>query len=199
MASGGETPTALDPETSALRKSWLQLCQLIENDACDDKPIGLPHATGQPQLIAELVEPLNAVIAPIERRRKPRRSRWLVAALAASLLVAVGVIAALKIFDDLNGARRGNPALIAHDRNPSSDQTAHGTTPSLKKTPVAMPEQELAAIDHLQWGDSVDDEITAVGRATALVRQDWYVQSGGIGAVETGINALERELDQGPL
>jgi hypothetical protein len=189
-AVGDEAPAGLDPETAALRKGWLRLSQLIECDSAARPRFQVSDIAGHPLPIAEWIEPQNEFTSSIERRRKFRWSRWIAAATAASLLVAGGVAATLILIDGLNGpqpALRNNPPLIAHKNNPSADSPAQNT------------HHQLVAADRLPWGDSVDDEITAVDRAAALVRQDWYSQSGRIGAVKTGLGDLEKELDQGPL
>jgi hypothetical protein len=189
-AVGDETPASLDPETAALRKSWLRLSQLIACEAAAGSRSQIPDVAENPKAITEWIEPQNEFVLRIERRNKARRLRWIVAAMAASLLIAAGVTATMKVIEGLNQpqpAPRTNPPLIAHANKPSTDSSAENT-----------PQQRVAA-DHLPWGDSVDDEITAVGRAAALVRQDWDSQSSGIGAVQTGLGDLEKELDQGPL
>jgi hypothetical protein len=59
--------------------------------------------------------------------------------------------------------------------------------------------QTNSTVDRLAWGDTVDDEITAVGQATTLAQHDWYGQSNSVSVIRSGLDKLENEVQQGRL
>ncbi len=199
-AEAGAGPLdSLDPETAALRRAWQRFRELLEAGG----PTEIERAAGNILPIVEKVEAQKEAGSSEKARRAPRRFRWSAVALAASLLVAVGLAVTLRIVENLKdraAVQPKNPSAVARGdktavpnqiaRNPN-DTTAR---PTNKNADVAANNDATDS-----WNDSVDDDITAVARATALVKQDWYAQSGSIGAVETGVSDLSRELDQGPL
>jgi hypothetical protein len=201
--AGAMPQASLDPETAALRKTWQRFGELLAAGRPSERPIEIETAAVKLSPIAEPVEMRRDADRSDHRRRTPRRFRWSAVALAASLLVAVGLAVTLKIVESLKDRAvvpHANPSAVSREEKtalPSQvAQKANDavTQPTNQKTTVVA---SNAATD--DWSDSVDNDITAVARATALVKQDWYAQSGGLGAVETGVSDLTRELDQGPL
>ena len=49
----------------------------------------------------------------------------------------------------------------------------------------------------MKWGDSVDDEITAISQAAIYVRQD--NSSSRLWEIQTGLDQLNREVEHGHL
>jgi hypothetical protein len=197
--------SSLDPETAELRETWQQFAKLLEAGAPSDRPLSIQPAGCDASTIAEPAELRAKVESRADRKKAPRRFRWSAVALAASLLVAVGLAITLRVIDvlrDHGAAGPANRAAIAHDeKRAPSNQLAHdsSTKPNRSSDQKSNVASNDTATDRLQWNDSVDEDITAVAQATALAKQDWYAQSVGIGAVETGVSDLSRDLDQGPL
>jgi hypothetical protein len=161
---------ASDAEAASLRSGWLGLCRLIEGE----------ERAGQ-VMRSDAVEAVRMAVEGSQGRatRWPAAwTAWLVAALAASVLIAASMTILVR--------RSGNGA----DRDPQQHVAESSTANSADA-------QRSVAADRVQWGDSVDDEITAVSQATLLAQQDWYAQSSRIGAVQTGLYDLENEIDQG--
>jgi hypothetical protein len=169
-APADEELKSSDVDAISLRSGWLGLCRLIEEEEQ-----------------ASRVAQCNDAESLRRNGKHPRRNSpaqpaawtvWLIAAVAASVLLAVSITAAVNQF-------RGRQVVPA-----DGQQVAQRTNENSADKPSA-------AGDRLQWGDSVDDEITAVSRATLLAQDDWYAQSIRIGAVQSGIYDLENEMEQG--
>jgi hypothetical protein len=65
--------------------------------------------------------------------------------------------------------------------------------------PMQAPRHDAAAGDRLPWGDSVDDEISAVGQATIYARQNDGAQASRVWEIQTGLDQLNREVEHGTL
>jgi hypothetical protein len=172
-----------DVEAASLRGGWLGLCRLIEAEDLAGRVVQRSE-----------VEPIRR---PVRRSTSHSLAQpaawtiWIVTAVAASVLLAVSVTTVIKRF----GGQQVVPAdgqQVAQNDRPADDASG----PS-KRTNENSGDQASAAGDRLQWGESVDDEITAVSRATLLAQDDWYAQSSRIGAVRSGIYDLKNEIEQG--
>ncbi|HKD35450.1 MAG TPA: hypothetical protein VKB78_01580, partial [Pirellulales bacterium] len=199
--AGVEPPASLDPETAALRRTWQQLSKLLDAGAPSDRPIEIQSALGRFLVSAEPIATHGEFVVHEKRDQKHRRFRWSAVVVAASLLVAIGLVVTLKIIEGLKSGRGIPPTnSIAHgDDKTQSNQANRNNQPAQTSDRNLNVAANETGADSWQWNDSVDDDITAVARAAALVKQDWYAKSGAIGAVETGVGDLSRELDQGPL
>jgi hypothetical protein len=184
-SAGDEMPHDLDADTASLHGGWLQLGKLIEEDVKsgnrNDRSGHVANRDHEPAIHA----------APSSGHRRPAWSFWL-ATCAASLFVAAGIVFTVHF---LNGphAPQGNLQQIAG----RGDRAKQPAAPVVAPTPVPSP--ETPSSDPLQWGDSVDDEITAVGQATIYAQQDVYAQSSGVWGIRTGLEELEQEMDRGNL
>jgi hypothetical protein len=161
---------ASDVEADSLRTGWLGLCRLLETE----QRVG-------PVMRSDAVETVRSTVGCSQGRDATQPAAWtawLMAALAASVLIAASMTMLVR--------RNGNGA----DRDPQQHVAQSSTAKSADV-------QRSVAVDRVQWGDSVDDEITAVSQATLLAQQDWYAQSSRIGAVQTGLYDLESEIEQG--
>jgi hypothetical protein len=172
-----------DVEAASLRGGWLGLCRLIEAEEQAGRVVQRSET-----------EPIRR---PVGRSRRHSSAQpaawtvWIVTAVAASVLLAVSMTTVVKRF----GGQQVVPAdgqQVAQNDPPADDASG----PS-KRTNKNSGDPASAAGDRLQWGESVDDEITAVSRATLLAQDDWYAQSSRIGAVQSGIFDLENEIEQG--
>jgi hypothetical protein len=159
----------LDREAASLRSGWLGLCRLIQEE----------QRTGEPakRNVTELVRRLDRHSLSNSPARRATWIVWVTVAIAASVLLAVSVATIVKRF----GGRQIAPV---DGQQVAQNERSADVRPS-------------AAGDRGQWGDSVDDEITAVSRATLLAQDDWYAQSSRIGAVQSGLYDLENEMEQG--
>jgi hypothetical protein len=178
----GEGLNPSEGEAASLRSAWLGLCRLIQEEERAKQVVQCND-----------VEPIHG----LDRRslnNSPARpaawTLWLIAAVAASVLLAVSMTTIVKRF--------GGRQVVPDDgkqvaQNERSGDGAVLTTSKAKNSS----DQQRALGDRLQWGESVDDEITAVSRATLLAQEDWYAQSSRIGAVQSGIYDLETEMEQG--
>jgi hypothetical protein len=193
-APADEASNVFDAEAASLRRGWLALGRLIDGDQ---------RAGGGAE--GNDVEPI---------RQARQRSRidspapaavwfpWLIAAVAASVLIAAS--GTIIVRRSGGGADvQLNPQQIAQDDGPRNNASG---SPSL--TPVAPTRDNSSAqhrsvagapaqVSRWQWGDSVDDDITAISQATLVAQQDWYAQSSRVGAIQSGLYELESEMDQG--
>jgi len=185
-------PDELDAEAASLRKGWLQLGRLIEEDVrSGGKHPGSRHvASGNPSRVK--------VAPPASRSRQPKWSFWLVA-FAASLLVAAGVAFGLRFMNGVHGPQQDS-LQVTRGNDPAKQPTEHATTPKPESASKVGPETQVAnSGDAMQWGDSVDDDITAVGQATIYAQQDAYAQSSGAWGIQAGLNELKQEMELGNL
>ncbi len=175
MAPADDELKPSDIEAASLRSGWIGLCHLIEEEERAGRvvPRGELDLSRRPVRHSLSHSPVPPAAWTV----------WLTAAVAASILVAVSVTTVVKHF------RGQQIAEIARPADEVSRPSQHPNTASI--------DQPSAASDRLQWGDSVDDEITAVSRGTLLAQDDWYVQSSRFGAVQSGIFELENEIEQG--
>ena len=123
----------------------------------------------------------SRIIVRIERRA--RRRRLLIGAgalaLAASLLVAVGIV---------TRAPRGEPAvaLVAPDRAPPAAQVAD--------LPLGEDDIEVAA-----WEDELAEETASLAGDVQALEQRWQEAPDSIALLQTQADALEREMGNGTL
>jgi hypothetical protein len=190
-----ESAAGLDAETASLRGGWLGLCKLIEEEqASCDVFVG--------RLTVSQVASAERRFETVDAAPKWNRggwSRWLSAAVAASILVAAGVTIVVRSLDG-SGAGQPNSQEVARDDRLSKSSADHRSPANRETAPPSQPDrQATSTVDRLAWGDSVDDEITAVGQATTLAQHDWYGQSNSVSVIRSGLDKLENEIQQGPL
>ena len=182
-APGHEMPADLDAETSSLRQGWLALGKLLEDAQL---------AAGQSLETWQVTLP-------------PARRRWPLAVavvIAASLLLAAGLTIAHRLRDGSNPLQPSAPTL-AHDDHRATSSTKDlpetvAQTPN-PESPSLTPEPRTPNTDQLAWDDSLDDELTVVAQAAALVRDDWYARAGGVSAVERGLDQIKKDIEDGTL
>lgn len=177
-APADETSDELDAVAASLRRGWLALGRLLE---------GEQRAGGAAE--GNDVEPIRQARQRL-RIDSPARAAiwfpWLIAAVAASVLIAASVTMIVRRFGGGTDVQL-NPQQIAHDDKPRNYASGGSV----------LAHSTLA--DRWQWGDTVDDDITAVSQATLVAQQDWYAQSSRVGAIQSGLDELESEMDQGKL
>jgi len=182
-APGDEMPADLDAETKSLREGWLALGKLLED---------AQFASGR-SLDSWRVTPRSA------SRRWPLA---LVAAVAASLLLAVGLTLVSRLMDR-PGTAQPNPPTMARDDHPASDPglksaTAVAQSPNTEHQ-TQEPETQTLNNSDLAWDNSLDEEIETVARAAALARQDWYAGAGNWRSVERGLDEIKKDIEDGTL
>jgi hypothetical protein len=189
-ARGDDMPADLDAETLSLRESWLALGKLLED--------------------AQLAAGQSSETWQVTLRPTPRR--WplaVAAAIAASLLLAAGLTLAYRLLDGSNAVQPSAPTL-AQDDQPATNSTKGlpGTvaqaSPSEFRTLTPEPrtltsEPRTLNSSVLAWDDSLDNELTAVAQAAALVREDWYARAGGVSAIERGLDQIKKDIEDGTL
>jgi hypothetical protein len=188
-APADEASDVSDAEAESLRRGWLGLCRLIEEDQ---------RTAGEAE--RNDIEPIQYA-----RRRcrtgAPRQpaawSPWLISAVAASVLIAATMTMIARRFGGGVDVQP-QPQQLAHDDTSSDNHSAGSLLAHVAPSPqTSVESQRHAAADRWQWGDTVDDDITAVSQGTLLAQQDWYAQSSRIGAVQSGLDELENEMEQG--
>jgi hypothetical protein len=181
-----DLPQDLDAETAALRGGWLQLGNLIEEEVKS----GARHICIHERCAAKRTAAVH--------RAHAGWSPWL-AVSAASLLVATGIAFAVRFFGGPHEPQKNLPP-IAGSNVPPKQSAAPAVVHTPAPPPASQPNPHIAkASDHLQWGDSVDEEISAVGEATIYAKQDVFAQSSGVLEIETGLDELTKEVEQGSL
>ena len=184
-APGDAMPADLDPETSSLREGWLAFGKLLQ---ADQPAADRPWETWQ--------------VAP----RPPRRWQpWVLAvAVAASLLIAAGLTIAYRLRDGSNGLQP-NPPAIAHDQRSPSRATKDVPEIAVPGA-VRQPEIELgqapqvaAVPEELKWDNTLDEQLSAVAQAAALMHEDWYAQAGSLSAIQRGLDEIKKDIDDGTL
>jgi hypothetical protein len=181
-----ELPQALDAETAALRSGWLQLGKLIEEEVKS----GARHNRNYDRCAAKRPATMH--------RGQAGWSLW-IAVSAASLLVATGIAFAVRFLGGAHEPQKNLPQIAGSNVPPEQP-----VAPAVVRTPAppqtTQPNPHIAETsDHLQWGDSVDDEISAVGEATIYAKQDVVAQSSGVLEIETGLDEITKEVEQGSL
>lgn len=182
-AAGNDMPADLDAETASLREGWLALGELLE---------AAQPASGQS------LENWKVTVRPAPRR-------WplaLVAAIAVSVLLAIGLTLAYRMRDGSSTPQPNPPAMARDDRSATgsgagSSRAVARALPSAARTPNA--EQRTLNRSDLAWENSLDEEIEAVSQAAALVRQDWYAGVGHWSAIERGFEEIKKDIEDGTL
>lgn len=175
-ARGDDMPADLDAESASLREGWLALGKLL-SDA--------ETVAGGPLEDWKLLPP-----------PEPRRWRKIVAvALAASLLIAVGATIGLRILN-LSGVKSVEEQQLAHGKAGSGAVKPDVSQPN---TPAATNNQLATASDGLDWGDSLDEQLSSVAQAAVSVRYDADLNLHGLSALERGFDQLESEINSGKL
>jgi hypothetical protein len=193
-APADEASNVLDAEAASLLRGWLALGRLIEGDQ---------RAGGAAE--GNDVEPIRQA-RQHSRIDSPAPAAvwfpWLIAAVAASVLIAASVTMIIRRFG--GGADvRLNPQQIAQGDGPRNNASGSPLLTQAAPTPDNSSAQHRsgagasAPVGRWQWGDTVDDDITAVSQATLVAQQDWYAQSSRVGAIQSGLYELESEMDQG--
>jgi hypothetical protein len=179
-APGGEVPEDLDAETASLREGWLAFGRLLTE--------AQPTA-GEPW------ENWKVMPRPVQSRR----FLGLAIAVAASLLIAAGLTMAYRLRDGSSGVQPNPPTIAQDERAPAG---------IIEKTPEASPQPEaevrqnlqIAAVpDELEWDDSLDEQITTLAQAAALVHDDWYAQAGKLNAIGRGLDEIKKDIEDGTL
>ena len=196
-AAADSAPPDLDAETASLREAWLHLGELIEHDI-------------QPFAGASHVSRVR--LRRVFRRHVPlvaggsNRSRIWLAAVAASLLVTLGAAFALRYrtvapqkskVESPPVAQTDGP--ITHPPAAVTSATAPAPLPprNQSNTTIAASGNPLQQGEPVKWGDSVDDEIKALGQAAIYVQQN--DPSSRLWEIETGLDQLDREVEHGNL
>ncbi len=146
----GPTDGPLDAETASLRETWSALGQLLDTAyPPNDKPIPLLRAT------------------------RSRGRLWVLATLAASLLVVIGTTWVLM------GIDRSTPSIV-----PDVDQPAV----------VQQQQKQPAETDSFDWDDSLDQQIASAGQAIVRVQQDWYYADDAFSPVQDGLEEINEDI-----
>jgi hypothetical protein len=157
-AAGRQMPAGLDDDSAALRKTWLALGDLLDQAAAgkdaESRPaVGDAHSDLKPD-------------------RPQRRSLTAIVALAASLLVGVGLATSYLIRQS-------------------------GTAPESTVDLVAKQSPAAAVASDLQWDDPLDEEIGQAQQAAAVATSDWYAQSAAVGEFNDRIQRMQTEAGSG--
>lgn len=179
-APGDEVPEDLDAETVSLREGWLAFGRLLS----DTQPTA-----------AEPCENWKVTPRPVRRWRP----LGMAIAVAASLLIAAGLTMAYRLRDGSSGVQPNSPTIAQDSRVPAA--TVNETPGALAQpTAEARRERQVAAVpDDLKWDDSLDEQITAVAQAAALVHEDWYAQAGNLNAIGRGLDEIKKDIEDGTL
>jgi hypothetical protein len=136
---------------------------------------------------------------------RPAPQRWrlaVAAAVAASLLVAAGLTLAYRLLDGSNAVQPSAPTLAQDDQPAAGPRVdapeAVAQTPN-PESGTSNTGPQTANTNALAWDDSLDDEITVVAQAAALVREDWYARAGGLSAIERGLDQIKKDIEDGTL
>ncbi len=169
-----------DETTASLREGWLAFGRLLTE--------AQPTA-GEPW------ENWKVMPRPVQSRR----FLGLAIAVAASLLIAAGLTMAYRLRDGSSGVQPNPPTIAQDERAPAG---------IIEKTPEASPQPEaevrqnlqIAAVpDELEWDDSLDEQITTLAQAAALVHDDWYAQAGKLNAIGRGLDEIKKDIEDGTL
>jgi len=146
----------LDEETAELREGWDALGQMLQ--ARDDQ-----------------FDP-NAVVVQLKRRQSKRRTRLAaMAAVAASLLVALGV-GGYWIATSPDGA-----TTVKNDRSNGKKIESPNETP---------------ADVNLDWDDSWDSEVALASEEIIRVQQDWHATGGPLLILQHQLDEIEQGIDE---
>jgi hypothetical protein len=166
----------LPPDTASLRSGWLALGSLLDA-AQEETPLPLSE------------------LPPSPVRRSNRALPLVLAALAASLLVTVTILAHL----------RGEKPLPASFSQPSGI-VRNSASPNSNKAAVAIAEQKQTEIDRpffaneeLAWNDSLDDEVESARQAFRHSQQEDFVLASASSEVQYQLETLQIEIDESSL
>ncbi len=182
-AAGGATDESLDPETAALRETWLAFGKLLEAAQAD--------VPGPPELQYARVEASSP-------RRPPLGVKTMAAltVLAASLLVAA-VVGLLLLQSE---AVSVDKSLEIAQTEQSGGQPA--AQPQVLPQPMVVEDSEgknATNNDELDWDDSLDTEIAAAGTEILRIQADRYASSNSSTAIYYRLNAIQQELNDNTL
>jgi hypothetical protein len=179
-APGDQVPEDLDAETAALREGWLAFGKLLAE---------APPTAGEPW------ENWKVALRPVQRGR----SLGLALAVAASLLIAVGLTIAYRLHDDSSGIQPNPPAIARDDRVPAEIVEQTPGAMAQPETEVQQDLQTADVSDELEWDDSLDEQITTLAQAAAFVHDDWYAQAGKLNAIGRGLDEIKKDIEDGTL
>jgi len=161
----------LDAESAALRGAWLALGKLLEASQGEQR------------------RPVPPAPLPAVRRRK-KQLLAVVAALAGSLLIAVGIGWHL---------RRAGPPAASSPASPVSGGLAVNeskpspASPNNDARPLPAPSRKA----DLKWEDPLDWEIGVAGRATVQAGQDEVASAAGAGLLRYELEELSQGVRPG--
>jgi hypothetical protein len=176
-AVGDRIPADLDAETASLRKTWLELGNLIERDMRSDSAPAGDAASELERAGAELAE-FGRVLTAAPHVAEPstakahvsaatvaRRPVWtyVVAAVAASLLVAAGAFFWLHGMPAPQG--QTNHELANGSGVKAPVEPGNNPNANLHQAPNSL----IVVADHPEWNESVNKGVTVVSRATMAV------------------------------
>ena len=168
QATAPETPEPLGDETATLRESWLALGKLL--DAADLESAQLP---ARPQ-----------------RTRRAGLPPGFIAALAASLLVALAAWAILKRGSNLIEPKQ-EVAVPTELPAPALDITEVAEAPRA--------DESDDAVDEFSWDDSFDEQLAATSQAIRSVQADWTGGDRRYSVLLDQFEQFDAELSEGSL
>jgi HAMP domain-containing protein len=184
-AAGDDLPHDLDAETASLRDGWLQLGRLIEQDVQS----GGAHVGNRTSERVDRALPDSRSPLSNSRRRPPAWLFW-IAACAASLLVAAGVVFAWR---SLGGPHqpRANLQQIVASKDPAKQPTEAVVVPTPAPSPAIQNDSHLAATgEHSQRAGSVVENIAAAVQAEMFARRYAHADSNGIREMATRLKEV---------
>lgn len=174
-APPGVDEAPLDPEIARLRAGWLALGELLE--------AAQPQSSPRP-LAAERPWARAAIIAT----RPSPHTNWLlvvVAALAASLLIAISVTRHI-----LSATPKTTPSALPSQF--ARDGVKPGHSPQDDGT-TAVSDAELA------WNSSLDQEIEQAGQAIMQLRQNQLASAAVSDQLQYQLENLRQDIEESPL
>jgi len=179
-APGQEVPEDLDAETASLREGWLAFGKLL---------------TETQPTVGEPWQNWKVAPRPVQRRR----FLGFAIAVAALLLIAAGLTMVYRLGDGSNGVLPNPPTIARDNRVPAGTVEEVPTASPQPEAEIRQDLQVAAALDELEWDDSLDEQITAVAQATALASVDWYAPTGNLSAIERGLDEIKKDIQDGTL
>lgn len=181
----------LDPDAAVLSETWATLSRLLE--------------TAYPATEA-LPEPLAVATAP---GRRPRALRWAVA-IAASLLIAVGLSVAYRLAGSPRSASPDPRPLARNDQQNAADNARELSKadrvpaeeiPSATNA-IAQAEGAIEAEpssddfpDQWGWETTLDDQLAAVAQVAIWMEREGHIWAYRVNAIERGMDAIQQDID----